>query len=164
MDSKANDRLWDEYKYRHQHVWDTVFKVTAAVVLVSIVPYTNRDVACVLGSLAVAPPAVAIGLAVLALERMRREIAILQRIKTEHRKRQGLMDPKGGSFGIHVNLFLGSLVFAAMANAYIVLYVWRPAVAPMQEAKPSSCFATPSSEKSAPQQESAPQQKSAPQR
>jgi hypothetical protein len=151
MDSR--EIIWDEYKYRHQHVWDTVFKVTAAVVLVSIVPYTNREVACVLGWLAVAPPAVASGLALLGHVRMKRELEMLKIIKAEHRKAQGLIDPSVGSFGKHVNAFLTLLVFAAIANAIVVLFIWRPGVAPMRGAEPSSCFSTASS----PSQESAPQ-------
>jgi len=156
MASEDKDRLWDEYKYRHQHVWDTVFKVTAGVVLVSIVPYTNRDVACVLGWLAVAPPAVAIALALFAYVRMKRELEILKLIKNEHRKLQGLMNPSVGTFGKHVNTFLSLLVIASIFNTIIVLFIWRPAVAPIPGAEPSSCFSTPSSssEKSAPQKES----------
>lgn len=34
--------LWDEYKYRHGLCWDAVYKVTAAVVALGMVPYINR--------------------------------------------------------------------------------------------------------------------------
>lgn len=36
--------LWGEYQYRHEHCWNTVFKLTAAVALLSIIPYTETTV------------------------------------------------------------------------------------------------------------------------
>ena len=39
----------DEYKYRHEHIWATIFKLTFSAVLISVVPYLHREVACVLG-------------------------------------------------------------------------------------------------------------------
>lgn len=157
MDSR--ELIWDEYKYSYQLVWDTVFKLTGAVVLVSIVPYTNREVACVLGWLAVAPPAVASGLALFGHVCIKREVETWALIRAEHRKTQNLNQSKTETFSKHVNWFLSLLVVAAISNAIIVLSIWRPAVAPIQGAEPSSCFSTPSSpsEKSAPSQESAPQ-------
>jgi len=143
--------LWDEYKYRHQHVWATVFKLTAAVVLVSIVPYTNREVACVLGWRAVAPPVVASCLAIFGLVRMWRELEILMTIRAAHRRLQELIKPSDERFSTHVKVFLSLLIIAAIANAYIVLSTWQPAVAP-HDGKISSCFPRPSS----PSQDSAP--------
>jgi hypothetical protein len=30
--------LWEEYKYRHDLIWQRVFRFTTAIVLISIVP------------------------------------------------------------------------------------------------------------------------------
>jgi hypothetical protein len=136
--SQDKDRLWDEYKYRHQHVWATVFKLTAGVVLVSIVPYTNREASCVLDWLVAAPPVLASGLAVFGQARMKREIAILMEIRAAHRKNQGLIDPAAGSFGKHVDWFLKLLAVAAVANAIVVVSIWRPAIRPVGV---RTCFA-----------------------
>jgi hypothetical protein len=140
MDQEVKNLLWDEYKYRHQHVWNTVFKLTAAVVLVSIVPYTNREVACVLGWLAVAPPAVASGLALFGQVRMKHELAILMTIRTEHRRLQRLIDATCDSFSKHVNGFLTLLSIAAVSNAIVVLLVWEPVVI-ITRGERRACFA-----------------------
>ena len=141
MDSQDKDRLWDEYKYRHQHIWNTVFKLTGAVVLVSIVPYTNREVVCVSNWFAVAPLAVAIGLALLGLARMTREVDILMEVRAEHRRQQGLVPAAASSFGRHVDRFLGLLLFATVVNAILVLYIWRPAVVRSADDQGGKCFA-----------------------
>ena len=156
--SEDKDRLWDEYKHSYQLVWDTVLKLTAAVVLVSIVPYTNREVACVLGSGALAAPAVAILLALFGYKCLKPEVETWKLIRAEHRKAQNLIPLRDETFGKHVKGFLIMLIIAAFANAGIVQFIWRPAVAPVQ-GQPSSCFSTQSSasDKSAPQQESTPQ-------
>lgn len=31
--------LWEEYKYRHDLIWQRIFRFTGAVVLISIIPY-----------------------------------------------------------------------------------------------------------------------------
>jgi len=140
MGPEDKNRLWDEYKYRHQHVWNTIFKLTASVVLVSMVPYTNRETACVLGWAAVVPPVVATGLAFFGYKRMKREVEILTTIRTAHRHQQGLIKSGVSSFDTHVDRFLQLLILAAAANAVIVLLVWRPALMSLA-AVTSSCFA-----------------------
>lgn len=38
-------QLWEEYRYRHDLIWSLLFRMTAAVTLLSIAPYTIDDVA-----------------------------------------------------------------------------------------------------------------------
>ncbi len=34
--------LWDVYKYRHDLVWRTIFKITFAVLFLSTIPYIEK--------------------------------------------------------------------------------------------------------------------------
>ena len=129
LEHQDKDRLWDEYKYRHQHCWNMVFKLTAGVVLISIIPYTQREVACVLNWFAVALPIVAIALGVFGYKRMQRELDVFKKIKAEHRKVQGLVKPsERSSFDRHVKFFLCLLIVGAILNAAVLVLSWRPAV------------------------------------
>ena len=54
-DSQADETLekckflWDEYTYRHDLIWQRIFRFTTAIVLISIVPYIREDSACLFG-------------------------------------------------------------------------------------------------------------------
>ena len=37
--------LWDEYKYRHDLIWQRIFRFTTAVVLISLIPYVQQNIA-----------------------------------------------------------------------------------------------------------------------
>lgn len=80
--------LWDEYKYRHELIWKYVFQITASVVVVSSIPYTETAIKAgkVLGWVLVAPPLLGVLLTVYAMLRMYRELKILDRIRTKHRE------------------------------------------------------------------------------
>jgi hypothetical protein len=59
------DRIWDEYKYRHDLCWRLVFQLTTAVVIISVVPYIKPDVAKQLGSIIAVLPIIGIALTLL---------------------------------------------------------------------------------------------------
>jgi len=142
MTDQNGGQLWDEYKYRHQHIWNTVFKLTTAVVVISIVPYVQPAIACVLDWRILLLPAVAIALCVLGIVRMGREMRVFEDTKDAYRAQQasyptGTPRTTGSSFGLHVHIYLAALTFGATVNAACILRLWIPAVA---QSIPSECF------------------------
>ena len=65
--------FWDEYKYRHDLIWQRIFRFTAAVVVLSIIPYVQENVACLLGPWIIMAPSLAVLLAAFVLSVMRNE-------------------------------------------------------------------------------------------
>src|SRR5262245_29421263 len=89
-DSEATDLekaqlLWDEYKYRHELCWKLIFQVTAAVAIVSIIPFTQVDIAKALGYWMVFLPALGIILTLFSMARLNKELDILDKIRAKHR-------------------------------------------------------------------------------
>jgi hypothetical protein len=125
--------LWEEYKHRHEHCWKTLFQVTYAVVLISLVPYTKPEIVKVLKWWIVLVPALATGLAVLGLCRLRRELKRFDRINKAHLKLQlelqGFNADDGKStFKRDFTLYLSLLIAAAAANGALLLLIWAPSV------------------------------------
>ena len=54
LNKTRKDNLWEEYKYRHEHIWKLIFQLTTAVVALSVVPYL--DTAGASGKLRFIPP------------------------------------------------------------------------------------------------------------
>jgi hypothetical protein len=123
--------LWDEYRYRHEHCWKLIFQITAAVVIVSIIPYIKVDIARRLGYWIVSLPALGIVLSLFSMLRLNRELAILDGVREKHRELQeslyGIPYKKEGSaFSRDVKLYLGSLVLLGVADIIAIAYVWIP--------------------------------------
>jgi hypothetical protein len=124
--------LWEEYKYRHDHIWVRIFQFTTAVVLISIIPYVKPDIAKQLGSWILMAPALATVLGIFVLVVMRNELKLFGKIKTAYRRRQNdLLDEdlkhkldRKSNFNQQVLLYLGSLVALSIANGMIILFVW----------------------------------------
>jgi len=83
---------WDEYSYRHAHIWKVVFQLTIAVVALSMVPYLpqekaraliNLDISTI-ANLSLVPPAIAFALCALGLRRLYRELRRFKRVKAQH--------------------------------------------------------------------------------
>ena len=128
--------LWEEYKYRHDHIWQRIFRFTSAVVLISIVPYVQMKIARTLGCWILLAPLLATILAGFVFVVMRNELKIFEKIKTAYRRQQNnLLDDdlkhdlnEKSNFNDQVMLYLGSLVFLSLANGLIILCVLLPQV------------------------------------
>ena len=82
---KAN-LIWNEYKYRHEHIWKLLFQVTTAVIAVSIVPYIlKEDMVEKLGVIIILLPFIGLALAVFSTRRLWEECFILDQIRPKHR-------------------------------------------------------------------------------
>src|SRR5688572_18887760 len=71
--------LWNEYQYRHDLVWRLVFRLTAAVVVLGIIPYTQGKVIDQIGMLIIVSPIFGAVLAVLWSRRLDGELRHLDR-------------------------------------------------------------------------------------
>jgi len=91
VEVQVEDRatLWDEYKHRHNLAWKVIFQVTAAVVVLSIVPYIAPDpIKDSLGRWLLAAPALALALVLFSLFVMVNELSLLRLITKAHRDQQ----------------------------------------------------------------------------
>jgi hypothetical protein len=139
--------IWDEYKYRHQHIWKLIFQITTAVIAVSIVPYISSETLVkTLRWFIAALPCLGAGIVAFGWSRLSKEICAMTELKKRHRAYQKLKygidhyasekesgtdntskQPKS-SFSFHVEIFLGSLFVLSILNIYVIIFVWLPVV------------------------------------
>lgn len=138
-DSQTDDALekckflWGEYTYRHDLIWQRVFRFTTAIVLISIVPYIQEDIACLFGPWIILAPALATLLAGFVLPVMNNELDLFGGIKKEYRKQQKRYlgkELKGAKkkerFRLFVMLYFVGLLALSIANLVIAWQVWVP--------------------------------------
>ncbi len=133
---KQAEYLWEEYKYRHDLIWQRTFRFTAAIVLISIIPYLQQDVARLLGEWILLAPLLAFILAGFVFLVMLNELDLFGRIKEAYRRQQDkLLDcdlrhpfNKKGHFEFFVVTYFLCLVLLSIANGLIVWLVWLPAL------------------------------------
>lgn len=123
--------LWDEYKHRHEHCWKLIFQITAAVVIISIIPYIKVDIARSLKYWMVSLPALGIVLTLFSMRRLRRELQILDKIRRRHRELQrdlqGIEHEESHStFSRDVELYFGVLAIVGAINIIVIVLVWIP--------------------------------------
>jgi hypothetical protein len=124
--------VWDEYRYRHEHIWGLIFKITAAVVAISIVPYVANERTLVsLKPLIICLPAIGLALLILCWFRLNREFEILKEVKNKHRKFHELKfgifyDQKQSSFSKHVRFYLLAIGALCIINILLLLIFGIP--------------------------------------
>ena len=124
-----SERIWDEYKHRHDLCWNLIFRLTYVVVIISVVPYIKPDVAQKLEHWIVALPLVGIALTVFGLFRLRKELDILCVIRARHRDLQGLSyDDEETRFSAHATLYLFCLLGLGFVNTFVILVEWLPRI------------------------------------
>lgn len=84
--------VWDEYKYRHELCWKLLFQTIIAVVIVSLVPYTNVPIARRVKLVILALPALGIILTLIAIKRMATETDLWTDIKQRNEQLQSKLD------------------------------------------------------------------------
>ena len=137
MSDDRADLIWDEYKYRHQHCWNTIFKLTLAVVAIAVLPFTQEKAVCALGGWILVLPALALALSSLGSVVVYRELRVLRAIRTRHRYTQGTTAELGRDwFTPLVMVYLVALSLAA-ALSLCVVGDWQAAV---QASLQGECF------------------------
>jgi hypothetical protein len=123
--------IWDEYKYRHEHCWKLIFQITAAVVAVSVIPFTNTEVARSLRYWIVALPSLGLALILFSMPRMSSELDLLDKIRQRHRELQADLhgityQKRRSTFSWHVKLYLGALALISVVDILAILFIWVP--------------------------------------
>ena len=120
--------IWDEYKYRHEHCWKLIFQITTAVVALSVIPFTNDEIATSLGYWIVALPALGLALTLFSLRRMSNELDLLDKIRQRHRELQAdlqgiVYEERRSSFSRDVKLYLCALALLSVVDILAIVYV-----------------------------------------
>jgi hypothetical protein len=118
--------IWDEYKYRHEHCWKLIFQITAAVVALAVIPFTNVEVANSLGYWIVALPALGFALTLFSMRRMSKELDLLDMVRRRHRELQSVLqrinhEEERSSFSQDVKLYLGALALVSVFDILAIL-------------------------------------------
>jgi hypothetical protein len=120
--------IWDEYKYRHEHCWKLIFQITTAVVALSVIPFTNDEIATSLGYWIVALPALGFALTIFSLRRMSNELDLLDKIRQRHRELQAdlqgiVYEERRSTFSRDVKLYLCALALLSIVDILAIGYV-----------------------------------------
>jgi len=121
--------IWDEYKYRHEHVWKLIFQITIAVVVISIIPYSQVHISEKLKEWVVLLPLVGFALTVFGLVRLNSELRILDKLRERHRELQSEShqiehEVDASWFTTHVQGYMASMLILEIANIIILLGLW----------------------------------------
>lgn len=127
------ESLWEEYKYRHDLIWQRTFTFTTAITLISIIPYIRPEIARLLQNWILIAPLLALLLAGFGLLVMLNELILFGKIKLEYREQQNkllgkkLHELKNWSwFSLFVTVYFVALLLLSILNCYIVLQIWIP--------------------------------------
>lgn len=125
--------LWDEYKYRHDHIWQKLFQITIAVVVLGAVPYLKPEISQVLGSWILIAPSLGCMLTLITLVLMHFELTLFAKIATAHRvhqEQQGLLNhSKHNYFRYMVLVYVSFLLLVSVANVLVIRWLWLDSVA-----------------------------------
>ncbi|MDN6320228.1 MAG: hypothetical protein ACTHYN_15460 [Marinobacter sp.] len=120
--------LWDEYKYRHDHIWKKLFQITIAIVLLGSVPYLKPEVTQVLQNWILIAPLLGCILVLISLLLMHFELTLFAKIAAAHRAHQeesGLIKHNARNyFRYLVMTYLSFLLLVSVMNMAVVQLVW----------------------------------------
>ena len=131
---ELSKHFWEEFKYRHDLIWQRVFRFTAAIVLLSIIPYSQQEIALAFGNVILIAPVLAALLAILARVVMRNELFLFEKIATAYWQQQNkLLDNHlkhnltgKRPFSKFVGWYLNCLILLSSVNILIVWFLWIP--------------------------------------
>lgn len=139
--------FWEEYKYRHDLVWQRVFTFTTVVVLLSIVPYVQKDIARLLDIAILIAPVLATFLAAFVWVVLWNELKLLNKIKKAYRRQQNkFLDDdlkhdlcKTSVFTPLVLSYMGILLLLSFGNILVTLLVWLPKLQALPQTTAGIC-------------------------
>jgi hypothetical protein len=129
---KRADHLWTEYQHRHTLVWSLVFRLTTAVVVLAVIPYTQVMVMNRIGVWILAPPIIGVVLGVVGFFRLKRELELFDHIRDLYRPLQDSLFPefpefhgdKKSRFKIWILVYIGLLTLLAAFNVPVTYFWW----------------------------------------
>lgn len=120
--------LWDEYKYRHDHIWKKLFQITIGVVVLGSVPYLKPEITQVLKSWILIAPLLGTVLTLITLVLMHFELTLFANIAAAHRHHQeelGLIrHSRRNYFRYLVMTYVSFLLLVGVANVVVVRLLW----------------------------------------
>ncbi|SHM08705.1 hypothetical protein [Vreelandella subglaciescola] len=120
--------LWDEYKYRHDHIWQKLFQITIAVVVLGAVPYLKPEITQVLKGWILIAPLLGSMLALITLALMHFELTLFAKIAAAHRAHQeeaGIVQhSRRNYFRYLVLTYVSFLLLVSFANIAVVRLLW----------------------------------------
>jgi len=126
--------LWAEYQYRHDLIWRVMFQLTAAIVILAVLPYVKTEVVEVLGRGILAVPFLSIALILFGGGLIKNELKLFDKIKKAYRQRQSRLFPdichrcgKSNFRGLVTFYFL-SIFVLSLFNLVVLWWVWIPHV------------------------------------
>jgi hypothetical protein len=125
------EHLWNEYQHRHNLVWNLVFRLTVAVVVLAIIPYTQVEVMQRIGVWILVPPFLGVVLAIFGFRRVRIELKQLDHIRDLYRPLQDSLfyefyGDEGSTFGKYVQAYIIFLTLLAAGNIPLIDICWMP--------------------------------------
>jgi putative effector of murein hydrolase len=120
--------LWNEYQYRHDLVWRLVFRLTAAVVVLGIIPYTQGKVIDQIGMWIIVSPIFGVALAFIWSRRLKSELIHLDHIRGLYKPLQDSLFYKAHkgterAFSIEILSYLGAVTVFAAFNVVFSLWI-----------------------------------------
>lgn len=125
--------LWEEYKYRHDLCWRVAFQLTAAIVILMVIPYLHRDIVQVLQYAILLVPFLAIALVGFGIFLMQNELNRFQGIKDEYRGIQvctfkiSVPEDKVITFRNLMLFYFTTLFIVSVINFCFLAFIWVPA-------------------------------------
>lgn len=120
--------LWDEYKYRHDHIWKKLFQITIGVVLLGAVPYLKPDITRALQGWILIAPLLGTVLSLITIFLMHFELGLFARIAQAHRynqERHGrIRHDRGSYFRYLIMVYVCFLFLVSLANVAVVRQLW----------------------------------------
>jgi hypothetical protein len=125
------EHLWNDYQHRHNLVWNLVFRLTLAVGVLAIIPYTQVEIMKRLGGWILVPPFLGFVLALVGFLRVRREVKLLDHVRGLYRPLQDSLfyefhGDETSTFGRWVLIYIGILTVLAALNILQIDICWVP--------------------------------------
>ena len=138
--------IWDEYKYRHGLCWEAVYKVSAAVIALAVLPYVRPDLSKALGYWMLVPSVLGTLLAAFGIWVVNNELRLFAESKIAHydlrmrivyqsltKDGQALIPEtitagkaRWTLFDYFVHILMGVLLLLSLANTVFLGHSWIP--------------------------------------
>ena len=131
LNLRRAEQLWSEYQYRHDLNWNLVFRLTTAIVILAIIPYTQDEVTRVLGYWVLLVPCLGLLLGGVGLAKLSGELRLLDNVRELYRTLQDNLcvrfhGDKKSTFTTWVKWYVRLLLLMALVNVVLLTIKWIP--------------------------------------
>ena len=122
--------LWQEYQYRHDLCWKSLFRLTGAVLFLSVIPYLYEKITKVMGIWMLTLPVIAIIITIFGWLLIIPELDLLDKIRNNYRCFQNKIFPfkhnGDSSFNRRVKFYIVLLIILIGVNFVYLYFFWIP--------------------------------------